>query len=467
MKRLAEFVRSVIPEDPFQLFFLAGVVCLIAAHGLRWQPEGLPLAGQSAGDLGLWLKYGAVFFIYFIIFSGMAGYFVCFWPGRHPVRRVIWLVCVPALLGLGLMFARIFYLSAAPSSVLESANSVFSHRLRWAEAALWKLPEGFQFTLLGLILIAVFISRMAFGISALPIALPSGPNLQSCDSGTSHRLEVLIFILVGPLFLAYGVASFVGTQVVLIFSSRLPDYWFTSLFPVFGSLVTYGVLLCFMGWEERKATLNSVRRLDMKYLLLAVAFPVGIAMMIPLAEYLPARVQWAAHDFARFGPPQLRAYFSLPEPWLFLLFLAALCEELIFRGLLQPRFIQRYGAYRGIFLVGIVWAACHFFSDFSFSHATDLGVLEHLSFRVFMGVTLSFVFGWLTLRSGSVLPAAVAHTLYNVLLYANVQPYFPGKNWVWIALWAALAYVLFRYWPVRVEESPEPASELPSLESAG
>ena len=34
MRRLAEFLRSVIPEDPFQLLFLSGVVCLTVAHGL-------------------------------------------------------------------------------------------------------------------------------------------------------------------------------------------------------------------------------------------------------------------------------------------------------------------------------------------------------------------------------------------------------------------------------------------------
>lgn len=50
MKRLGEFFRSVIPADPFQLLFLGGIVSLIAAHGLRWQPAGLPPAGQSAGD---------------------------------------------------------------------------------------------------------------------------------------------------------------------------------------------------------------------------------------------------------------------------------------------------------------------------------------------------------------------------------------------------------------------------------
>jgi len=113
VKRLAEFIRSVIPADPFQLLFLAGVVCLIAAHGLRWQPVGLPSAGQSAGDFGLWLQYGALIFVYFIIFSGMAGYFVCFWAGKHPLRRVIRWVCAPALLGLGLMFFRILYLTLA------------------------------------------------------------------------------------------------------------------------------------------------------------------------------------------------------------------------------------------------------------------------------------------------------------------------------------------------------------------
>ena len=172
MRRLAEFLRSVIPEDPFQLLLLAGVVCLTVAHGLRWQPAGFPPAGQSSGEFGLWLQYGAVFFVYFIIFSGIAGYFVCFWPGKHPVRRVIWLVCVPALLGLSLMFTRIFYLSAARSSVLESASSVFAHRLRSTEANLWKLGEGFQFTLLGLVLIAIFTSRMVLGIARLPVTLP-------------------------------------------------------------------------------------------------------------------------------------------------------------------------------------------------------------------------------------------------------------------------------------------------------
>ena len=46
MKRVAEFLRSVIPADPFQLLFLAGIVCLVVAHGMRWWPVGVRLGSQ-------------------------------------------------------------------------------------------------------------------------------------------------------------------------------------------------------------------------------------------------------------------------------------------------------------------------------------------------------------------------------------------------------------------------------------
>lgn len=460
MKRLAEFIRSVIPADPFQLLFLAGVVCLIAAHGLRWWPEGLGY-GFETYELGGPLYALGFFFVYLFIFSAMAGYYVCFWPGKHPVRRVFWLVCVPAFLGLVLMFSRIVYLSAPASSVLENTGGVLGHKLRWAEAILWKLPEGFHFTMVAFILIAIFVSRMAFGISTLPLTLSGESSFPADNSGKWPRMQILIFLLIGPLFLANILATLLGTNVILVFTSRVPTFSLTGLFLTLGSVVSFGVLLCFMGREERQQTLGSVRRFGPKYLLLGVAFPVGTAIMISLVEYLPARVEWAAHDYGRYGPPQLGSYFNVPEPWLFLLFFAALFEELIFRGLLQPRFIERYGLYRGILLVGVVWAAFHFLADFSFSRDTYLQVLERVGIRIFTCFALSFVFGWLTLRSGSILPAAVAHTLYNVLLYSGPQPSSAGSTTIRNALWAALAYLLFRYWPVKAEGSVEPTPGLP------
>jgi membrane protease YdiL (CAAX protease family) len=70
-------------------------------------------------------------------------------------------------------------------------------------------------------------------------------------------------------------------------------------------------------------------------------------------------------------------------------------------------------------------------------------------------MALNFVLAWLTLRSQSVLPAAIAHTLYNVLVFSPNGPQFAGKGVLRVALWAALAYLLFRYWPVPSGETLE------------
>ena len=470
MKRLAEFIRSVIPADPFQLLFLAGVVCLIAAHGLRWQPVGLPSAGQSAGDFGLWLQYGALIFVYFIIFLGMAGYFVCFWPGKHPLRRVIRWVCAPALLGLGLMFFRILYLSATRTSILESTSSVIGNRFRWVEANLWKLPEGFQFMLLGLVLIGIFISRMAFGIATLPVAIPNAHFSQE-NLEAWRRLQFLIFLLVGPLFLVGLLLSFVSIGIPLMIFATPPAYiqsiWFSRLAPVLETPAACTVVLYLMGPENRQTVQDSIRLPDRTSALLSLIFPVGTAVLISAGHFVVDREVWVAHGFGKFSAPEFGSYFDIPDPYFLLLFFAAFFEEIIFRGLLQKRFIERYGMHRGIFFVGIVWGAFHFFSDFSFPRATGLVVLSHSWMRLFTCVTLSFVLGWLTLRSESILPAAAAHTLYNVVVFSGFAPPFLGKNFVQVALWAVGAYVLFHFWPVRVQGSLEPSPELSNLGSDG
>jgi hypothetical protein len=73
LKRLVGFLRSVIPADPFQLLFLAGIVCLVVAHGLRWRPDEIGhLSGQPAA---LYFRQVQIFFVLPIMFAGAAGYF--------------------------------------------------------------------------------------------------------------------------------------------------------------------------------------------------------------------------------------------------------------------------------------------------------------------------------------------------------------------------------------------------------
>lgn len=402
------------------------------------------------------------FFVFPIIFAGAAGYFICFWPGAHPVRRILALVFLPTLASLGLLFSLFVHLNEPYSSVLESTGSAVSHRINGAQGMLWNLPQAFQFSLIGLVLIAIFTSRLAFGIAALPLALPERHCLQSEDFGFWRRLQMLLWFLVSFTFFVPSLLSFVTIAIPFLRISRLPSYvqsaWFWRASPIAEVVIAVGITLCIMGKEGGQTVRSSIRLPTLSWSLLALAFPACIDLLISTGQYAVDRAHWAAHDFGRLGPPQFGSYFGVPDVWFLLLFFAAFFEEVIFRGLLQPRFIHRYGLYRGIFLVGIVWAAFHFYLDFSFSHFTDAEVFLKLGFRIFMCVTLSFVLAWLTLRSGSVVPAAIAHTVYNILIFSAFGLPFAGKSTLRIALWAVLAYLLFRYRPAPEQPNTEPVN---------
>jgi hypothetical protein len=184
LKRIVEFLRSVIPADRFQLFFLAGVVCLVVAHGLRWRSVEVSLpSGQHTDWFVRQAQFLGPFHVLPIIFAAAAGYFICFWPGAHPVRRIFALVFLPILASLGVWFSYM-HLNEPFSSVLESTGSAVNHHINGAQAMLWKFPQAVQFSLIGLLLIAIFTSRLAFGIATLPLALPEGLGLPSEDPGS-------------------------------------------------------------------------------------------------------------------------------------------------------------------------------------------------------------------------------------------------------------------------------------------
>jgi membrane protease YdiL (CAAX protease family) len=441
MKRLAEFLRSVLPADLAQLLFLAGTVCLVIASRLSWWPAGFQIDPEHRGD---WLNRqigafsGVIFFP--MRFAGIAAYFTAFWPGPQPVRRILSCVYLPTVPILAILCLRFVHLVSAHRSVLETVGP---HSPLWPESPLLKVP-GLQFCLMGLLLIGIFTVRLIAGRSSLPLALPAGSRLSHDDPGTWRRIQTLIWVLVGPLFLtmAYLITP-------LLRASRWAPYFF-SLSILAYALVMLGIALCVIGKSAAPMVRNGLRLPGEKYALLAVLFPIGIPSLIALGQYVGERAQLVRHDVGTvvWEPG---TYFHFPEAWVFLLFFPALLEEIIFRGFLQPRFVQRYGLLRGIFLVGIVWAAFHFPSDMSFSHFGFWAAIRTVCFRLFMCIGLSFVLGWLTLETGSVLAAALAHTLYNALTFSELGPPFPGKDFLLVALWAALGWILFRYWPAKPE----------------
>lgn len=202
MKRLVELLRSVLPADPTQLIFLAGAVCLFLAPRLRWWASGLGIAPERlANPFAQHLQDLGVFLLMPISFAGVASYFGCFWPGNRPLRRILGLLCLPAMVGLGLMFSRPIYLTAPSSSFLEGAGSLVAHKISWARSLPWSLLPGFHFCVIGLVLIAIYASRLAFGIAALPLSLPGNATSNAPDPVAWKCVQYLIWALVGPLYL--------------------------------------------------------------------------------------------------------------------------------------------------------------------------------------------------------------------------------------------------------------------------
>jgi membrane protease YdiL (CAAX protease family) len=75
-----------------------------------------------------------------------------------------------------------------------------------------------------------------------------------------------------------------------------------------------------------------------------------------------------------------------------------LTEEIVYRGLLYRAFRDRIGVPMALLLSGLIFAITHL-------------ELDHIVALWLIGV----IFAWVTERSGSLLPAIAAHSLYNGL----------------------------------------------------
>jgi len=444
LKRAAVFLRSAIPSDPWQLLFLAGTIFLFIAPRLTWRPETLvpPVTVRS---------YDLIYFLYPIMFSGLAAYFTCFWSGHRAMRRILWLVFLPAVSGLGSIVYEYFHLSHLPSSVLESRHSAAAV-YEWIGANLWKFPAGLYFCFLGLLLVAAFTLRIGLGLSSLPIALRQrGESSEAPDFWNRYRL--LIFVLVCPIFLLAGVLAFLMYLPYFLGApgpSSLSTTVLTVLTKTVDGLILVGIAFLLLGKAGMKAARKAIRLPKLTGAFLAILLPLGVSLVTAAIPYLVERASWAAYFFGQTSPPVFSTYFDvsgLRDPWLAFLILGAFGEEIVFRGLLLPQFFRRYGVRHGIFFVGIVWAAIHFRAD-SYAGLSFAGVLYHLAWRILACLVWNLVFCWMTLRWRSIIPSGIAHTTLNVIGVSGIN-----GNVVWSAecgliLWGIAGAALFHYWPV-------------------
>ena len=390
--------------------------------------------------------------VYAIRFAVCAGVWICLRPTRSPVRHLLGWLVLPTIVGEIVVVQGCYVLRSAG----DFSSNTFGKAVQLTFA---EFGPGFHYALIGLLLVGAFIWRVALGSSSLPLALPGSVD-PPYDLGSWSRVQYFVWVFVAALpafdWIYYPAMDTVGHFLYL----QMPA--FKRLAGLLGQLFVAGLFnLAIAVWIlGRRDSLPRLRRAlslpKISGLALAIALPAAVSVLISLGQLVFALCCGASGSSAQLGPHPISAYFMLPRAELFLLLLFAFTEEIIFRGLLQPAFIQRYGVTRGIFLLSIIFATAHLDGDFS-PNLTDALVIFRLFVRLCAAIPLSFITGWISLRTGSVLPAIVAHGLLNISGESPLGPRLRHMGLLLYLLWSVLAYLLFRFWPVAIDSS-EPKS---------
>ena len=464
MRRLLIFARSIFPTDPFQLFFLAGSVLLFISPQMRGYPlDAGHLKGLGDQAFKSWVLFSVAARIP-IVFAGGAGLFICFWPGVHPVRRILGFVLLPAGAGTAAICGRFVSLMELQNSTHASVFQSASHNEGWVLSTIWSLGPAVHMSLFGFTLVVVFLLRLATETSNLPLSLaPASLAPTKQDESWNRILVIVWFSIPGMVLFTFVAGTLIGT-IYLVISTFVPDRSVLLISPLDSALTTAclaGVAAWGVGKSRWNELLRFIRPPETKFGLLGVLLPVAIWQIPGLIAYLADRIQWTAFEFGNSLPPWFGSYFQFPAAIYAWYFLAAGFEEIIWRGYLQPRFVQRFGLMRGLFLLGLVWSAFHFHSDFQ-QTAYDYQVLLKVINRVAFCLALGYVLGWLTLSSRSIWPAVLAHGLSNIWAFSSID-YF---NWprsfdltaaIITLCWGLLAIGLFRFWPPPLPQDESPA----------
>jgi membrane protease YdiL (CAAX protease family) len=260
-------------------------------------------------------------------------------------------------------------------------------------------------------------------------------------------VQRLTWILLGPQALAFSALTFTAYYVLQRIAPVLQVFVTGHLGSVIELAVLLGAAAFCLRPEEMRAAWRLAGLPKPFFALLGAILPALVSAMVLLAAYLPQRAEWAAQNYGRFRPPTFFPEGVHFDPLWLLLIVAALAEEFVFRGILQQEFVERYGLFRGLALVGLVWGAFHFPGD-HYSSPSDLLAVVQLFSRIAICLTMGFALSWLTLRSGSIWPATLAHALSNMLFYAGFYV-VPFGYVLRIAMWGLLAFLLFKRFPLR------------------
>jgi membrane protease YdiL (CAAX protease family) len=472
MTRLLRFLRSVIPADPTQLIFLCGALCLVASVHSSWLPvqlvAGLLDISWSKAQYSHVIQALLTVASYPIIAAYLAAYFLCLWTVKRPAAWVVAGVVFPAVFSLSLAIYAYYEFAAPPRSFLIPRATVIT-ALQWIVENRWNFPAGVYVCSAGVALCLLFLSRLAFGLTTLPLSLGSrGPDHEEAIPWPATKIA--IFFFVGPLiFLQIWGAIFLFELRNRFSHGLVMDIVWTGAEDVLKSALLVGVPLAVLGslgWVLAKRSLTVPK---FSALASGILVPMVAAGLTGATQFLTARVGWAAQPRGELGPPELGSFFAfrgLHQPTLLFAFIPAFAEEVVFRGVFLALLCKRYGLHRGVLFTGLLWAAIHFPGD-SFYRLNAGGVLLHLVHRILFCVAMNYVLAWMALRWKSIIPAGLAHGVSNIVVYAGVNQWWGDAADLRTVFWAIFAYTLWHYWPIPEEAEAvivDPQATVPEIE---
>ena len=475
-KRIFAFIQSVRPADPAHALLLLGATFLFIAGELRWWPAAASFLvyfrSEPRPDL-TWVYFVRAMTLPMLVAGAVAGY-LCLVAVQRPLRVLLLGVVAPALVTLVTIpfvgfhwFPRVLGpASAEIESILDASNP--THLA--IPQLLSSLGPGLQIGVAGFALVAIFAALLWKGQSALPIRLrfSSAGSIGEISAEDDRRTALFVWMMICfmPLeILAHN--GLLGPVSLFFRRFHAPPQVFDAADKLCLALALFALVFVAVGRDRWTALGDSFRLPPLRYVGIAALIPIGLASIPSFILYFLALQHWTGSGIGSYARPTLGNYFAAPHGYLYWYFAPALVEEIAWRGYLQPRLVRRYGLVRGIFFVGVVWGAFHFAADFHWG-MTAAGAAFHIAQRLTETVAQAYVLGWLTIRSRSILPAVVAHTLFNMSVsrdgFFKDPVYVP--TWIIAFAWAIVGYLLFRYFPPLAPKDETIATPAPNLEAA-
>ena len=138
--------------------------------------------------------------------------------------------------------------------------------------------------------------------------------------------------------------------------------------------------------------------------------------MIILSILLPLAVL-AFYAFVLPGKPYVAKEGHLLETIVSGIFVAGIipgiCEEVVFRGIIFRYMKKTLGVKAAVIIPAVLFAALHIMNMKTFD------ILD-VTLLIFAGSSVSFMFTFMALKSGSIYPGAIAHALWNTFIIGEI-----------------------------------------------